>query len=142
MIGGTMPGIKKEEGGGSEVWARCNSSGHTPPVVGWRVPWNAPKPEPGLLTVKEFNKSGAAPAPTGSVAKVPATGGTAAASPSQDARVKKATNQVDNVEKSAKAVVARAKGLTKDSDQQVLKKMQDSLTEEQKKLERGFPCNV
>jgi DNA repair exonuclease SbcCD ATPase subunit len=50
-----------DELGGAEVWARAVSPSNTPPVGGWKVPWNAMKPEPGLLTVTPF-KGAAAPA--------------------------------------------------------------------------------
>lgn len=35
--------------GGSQVWARCASQASTPPRVGWMVPWDSGKAEPGLL---------------------------------------------------------------------------------------------
>jgi len=37
--------------GGSQVWARCNSHTPQPPRVGWKIPWDAPKSEPGILFV-------------------------------------------------------------------------------------------
>jgi hypothetical protein len=40
-----------DELGGSQVWARCSSHGNVPPPAGWKIPWDAPKAEPGLLTV-------------------------------------------------------------------------------------------
>ncbi|CAK0797577.1 unnamed protein product, partial [Prorocentrum cordatum] len=40
--------------GGSQVWGRAASSAPTPPRAGWKVPWDSPKVEPGILTVEPF----------------------------------------------------------------------------------------
>eukprot|EP00930_Biecheleria_cincta_P047417 TRINITY_DN32870_c0_g1_i1.p1 TRINITY_DN32870_c0_g1~~TRINITY_DN32870_c0_g1_i1.p1 ORF type:complete len:2068 (-),score=548.13 TRINITY_DN32870_c0_g1_i1:205-6408(-) len=37
--------------GGSNVWARNESNAEVPPMIGWRVPWDAPA-KPGLMAVK------------------------------------------------------------------------------------------
>jgi hypothetical protein len=37
--------------GGVQVWAKCSSKSPTPPRTGWKIPWDAPKAEPGLLLV-------------------------------------------------------------------------------------------
>lgn len=48
--------------GGSQVWAKVNAHGPTPPKAGWRVPWDAPTVEPGILVVSPTSQ--AAPAAT------------------------------------------------------------------------------
>jgi len=49
--------------GGLQVWARANSHGPMPPRVGWKIPWNAPSPEPGILFCDGFKASSATAAP-------------------------------------------------------------------------------
>eukprot|EP00929_Paragymnodinium_shiwhaense_P078674 TRINITY_DN407_c0_g4_i1.p1 TRINITY_DN407_c0_g4~~TRINITY_DN407_c0_g4_i1.p1 ORF type:complete len:2118 (+),score=935.15 TRINITY_DN407_c0_g4_i1:97-6450(+) len=44
-----------DELGGSQVWARVASHGPVPPRSGWKVPWDAPKVEPGLLIVESVS---------------------------------------------------------------------------------------
>ena len=40
--------------GGGQVWARAASHGPAPPKVGWRIPWDATRVDPGaLLVMKE-----------------------------------------------------------------------------------------
>merc|ERR1711920_849199 len=38
--------------GGTQVWAKASVHTPTPPKVGWRIPWDAPKVEPGALVVE------------------------------------------------------------------------------------------
>jgi hypothetical protein len=118
--------------GGSEVWARCNSHGQTPPVAGWRVPWNAPKAEPGLLTVSP-HKGGASShdssASSGRIATSSAPAKvvmSAPANPALEAKVRKATAQIAAVERSVQAVVSRSKALTKEAEEQALAKVHSS----------------
>ena len=49
--------------GGSQVWARASSHGPLPPRVGWKSPWDAPSPEPGILFCDGFKASSATAAP-------------------------------------------------------------------------------
>jgi len=53
--------------GGSQVWARSNSHGDLPPRTGWKIPWDAPRVEPGLLLCEPVGSgaanAGAAAAP-------------------------------------------------------------------------------
>ena len=37
--------------GGSQVWARSNTHSQSPPRVGWKIPWDAPRFELGLLVI-------------------------------------------------------------------------------------------
>merc|ERR1712226_1756978 len=46
--------------GGSQVWARSSSHGPLPPRVGWKVPWDAAKAEPGVLFVDPYSPGKAA----------------------------------------------------------------------------------
>jgi hypothetical protein len=127
-----------DELGGSQVWARCSSHGNVPPPAGWKIPWDAPKAEPGLLTVNPYKGKAGVPAAT-SLAKpvqpVAATGQTAAPSvASVVARVKKATAQVETLEKTSKEVVTKAKAMTATSPEAAMKQLQGTLTAEQNKL--------
>mmetsp|Transcript_22762 Transcript_22762/g.51950 ORF Transcript_22762/g.51950 Transcript_22762/m.51950 type:complete len:1457 (+) Transcript_22762:68-4438(+) len=80
--------------GGSQVWARCATQSQQPPRAGWKLPWDAPKAELGLLFVDPYKglpaskqqtpsgagaAAGGAPAPT-SMAIKPQTGISPAAS--------------------------------------------------------------
>jgi len=131
-----------DELGGSQVWARCSSHGNVPPPAGWKIPWDAPKAEPGLLAVNPYKPKPGAASPAGAARPGQAATGTVAASGSKPAagaasvveRVKKATAQVTALEKSSNEVIAKAKSLTKDSPADALKKMQDSITAEQAKI--------
>merc|ERR1712032_817395 len=41
--------------GGAQVWARVPVHSMTPPRVGWKIPWDAPRAEPGRLMVEQVN---------------------------------------------------------------------------------------
>jgi len=120
--------------GGTEVWARAVSSSATPPVAGWKVPWNALKPEPGLLTVSPFK--GAAPAATTPAATTPAKteAPKATAAAGSDPRVKKATAQINVVETQTNAAVTKAKAISKDSALEAMKQTQETLQKQVDKL--------
>jgi chromosome segregation ATPase len=116
--------------GGAEVWARAVSSANLPPAAGWKVPWNAMKAEPGLLTVSPAKGAAAAPAAS------PAPPATKPAQPAvaQDARTKQATTKVNAVESATTALTTKAKALNKDSAPEALTKMQEALQKQQEKL--------
>lgn len=42
------------EVGGSQVWARCISHAPQPPRAGWKIPWDSPRVEVGLLTIEPY----------------------------------------------------------------------------------------
>jgi len=77
--------------GGTQVWARSAVQSVVPPRVGWRIPWDAAKPEAGILFVDNYKAApatvqvagkgaAAAPAAAGKVAATaPAAGGKAPA---------------------------------------------------------------
>ncbi|OLQ01929.1 hypothetical protein AK812_SmicGene15283 [Symbiodinium microadriaticum] len=58
-------GIKRckfgDEIGGVQVWAQNPSSAEVVPREGWKVPWDAPEPEPGLLLVEPFVQQAMSP---------------------------------------------------------------------------------
>jgi hypothetical protein len=115
--------------GGTEVWARAVSTGNVPPAAGWKVPWNAMKPEPGLLVVMPFKGATATPdkpaiAPA---AGAPAGAAVKPAAASTDPRVKKATALVDSAENLTKPHLAKAKSLNKDSAPEAIKLSQENL---------------
>mmetsp|Transcript_28031 Transcript_28031/g.48855 ORF Transcript_28031/g.48855 Transcript_28031/m.48855 type:complete len:2072 (-) Transcript_28031:148-6363(-) len=132
-----------DELGGSQVWARCSTHGPTPPRVGWKIPWDAPRAEPGILFVDPYKKVDGAKGPSPSAAKPttpalankPTTPATSTATPAAlAARVKKATTQVETAEKSAKMALDKAKPLTADSAENLLKTNLDAVTAQQTKL--------
>eukprot|EP00931_Biecheleriopsis_adriatica_P115047 TRINITY_DN90894_c0_g1_i1.p1 TRINITY_DN90894_c0_g1~~TRINITY_DN90894_c0_g1_i1.p1 ORF type:complete len:2039 (+),score=681.28 TRINITY_DN90894_c0_g1_i1:31-6147(+) len=133
-----------DEVGGTQVWARNPSQTPEPPRVGWKVPWDSPKAEAGLLFV-DIAKASAAPASAapGNKGSSPATPGGAASGKGPDpaglaAILKKATQQVDVAEKVASGVVQRAKtllaGQVKDTE---LKNLQENLTKQQATLQEA-----
>jgi len=136
--------------GGTQVFARSvgASSSTKPPRVGWKLPWDADKVEPGALTVE--SKAQPNTAVTGIAApKASASAGkpaTAAAKPATASskwmpRVEAATKQVEEVVAGAKEALAAAKAASNDEEkaahmeqlqeqQECLKAAQSSLTEE------------
>ena len=59
--------------GGQQVWARADSHGLMPPRVGWRIPWDSPSPEPGILFCDETRACSATTSPP-SVGQAPGCG--------------------------------------------------------------------
>eukprot|EP00927_Polykrikos_kofoidii_P022008 TRINITY_DN20667_c0_g1_i1.p1 TRINITY_DN20667_c0_g1~~TRINITY_DN20667_c0_g1_i1.p1 ORF type:complete len:2068 (-),score=493.97 TRINITY_DN20667_c0_g1_i1:213-6416(-) len=145
--------------GGSQVWARSPSHGQSPPRVGWRIPWDSPKAETGLLLVDAAkkqspagqpgsNEKGSSPSSGGTaekgkgkegarpsaVASVPAS--SSAAASSAQAKAKKATEKVTAAETAANATITNAKKtlLNEDSSKEDLQSVQSSLQKQQEAL--------
>jgi len=134
-----------DELGGAQVWARCNSHGQSPPKLGWKIPWDAEKPEPGILMVEPYKAAPAAAAassgPTpkaGTPQKVPALKVPAAQKTISSAElattVKEATEKVEAAEEEAKEVLGKAKGLSVTSEESDLKELIEELTAQQSAL--------
>jgi len=140
--------------GGSQVWARCNSHGATPPRIGWKIPWDADKAEPGILFVDPFKNasasaSSAAPASAGPAkpglaqgnsaagARPGAAAGATAGAPAPNAaalaaRVKKATGQVEAAEAATKTAVEEAKASAAgEVDESILQAVEKALKAQQ-----------
>mmetsp|Transcript_140529 Transcript_140529/g.365619 ORF Transcript_140529/g.365619 Transcript_140529/m.365619 type:complete len:1956 (-) Transcript_140529:48-5915(-) len=124
--------------GGSQVWARSTTHGAAPPRVGWKVPWDAPTAEPGLLFVDPAGVGTSAPA----AVMPPAASAQANLSPAAlQARVKEATAKVEAIEATCQEALGASKGLSMASGEEDLKeshqnllKQQTSLVEVQKSL--------
>jgi len=112
-----------DEIGGSQVWARCNSHDRIPPRAGWKIPWDAPSPEPGILFVDAF---------TGGSSSSGATMPSTSTSMAPMARLRKATAQVDAAEKTAKEVLSKTKPLLPGvATEETLKEAQEQLLAQQ-----------
>ncbi|CAK0831012.1 unnamed protein product [Prorocentrum cordatum] len=107
--------------GGSQVWARAPSTGQTPPRTGWKIPWDAPRAEPGLLFVTAFEaasssarrdshssgRSPGAPAPS-------LTPGAAPGARELQQKSAEATARVEEAEQAAQEALRAAKALKGD----------------------------
>jgi len=141
--------------GGSQVWARSPSHTPTPPRVGWKIPWDAAKAELGVLFVDPYKaqpvlpggkmqnqvvpppgKAGGAPvAPAAAAAAgagISPAGGPVTSAAAQ-ARVQKATEQVEAAEAAATEALTNAKELmtgecAEDTLTQVQELLQKQLT--------------
>mmetsp|Transcript_19919 Transcript_19919/g.49710 ORF Transcript_19919/g.49710 Transcript_19919/m.49710 type:complete len:1953 (-) Transcript_19919:135-5993(-) len=130
--------------GGSQVWARNPSHGPNPPRVGWRVPWDAPSAQPGLLFVDPVSVGASSSVGPPAAPPPPTTGppSHAGASPAaSQARVKQATQKVDALEASCREAMKASKALTPDSDEEevaaangLLQQQQTALVDMQKTL--------
>lgn len=126
--------------GGTQVWARCPTPSVMPPRVGWLIPWDAQKAEPGILAVDSYKAPAAGPGPAvvkpgvkSAVAAGPTAPTTAPpASPSDaDPRVKKATLTVETATKTAEKELAKFKPMATDkATETVLKSCQEGLTKQ------------
>lgn len=130
------------------MWARCVSHGDKPPRIGWKIPWDSPKAEPGILFVDPIPGAAGPSAPATAppkpaatpLASTPATGG-AATPVALQARVKKATDQVAALDAACTEALTVAKPLNHSSSeaalndaQQLLQKQHTALQETQKSL--------
>lgn len=123
--------------GGSQVWARSNSHGGMPPRLGWRIPWDAPKAEPGILFVDPFSGKPASLSEPSSIKPPSSAGGAAAAGGGESlaGRVARATADVTAVEKSANEALAKAKeSMAGTADEATMKEVSESLAAQQKTL--------
>merc|ERR1712187_377816 len=79
--------------GGQQVWARAGLDVPQPPRNGWRLPWDAPKPEPGNLIIEILSGGAGATAAVGASTPRP-NGAVASSGQSPAQRVKKAADLV------------------------------------------------
>mmetsp|Transcript_23922 Transcript_23922/g.38200 ORF Transcript_23922/g.38200 Transcript_23922/m.38200 type:complete len:2017 (-) Transcript_23922:43-6093(-) len=153
-----------DELGGSQVWARCSSHGQVPPSQGWKIPWDAMKSEPGLLTVNPY-KGGPTTAPKGEASSNSQDSRANASRPAADsgkgsvdtsaldAKVKTLSKQIDAATSTANKLIEKLKDAKQDDTltnlqaivdpmkphQNKLHDMQKSLTEEINNARKGGP---
>lgn len=124
--------------GGSQVWARSNSHSAMPPRIGWKVPWDAAKAEPGILFCDPYSGKPTATPAAASGGAAAASGGAAAkttGSASLAERVTHAAEQVAATEKSASDALNKAKeAMAGEPSEAIVKEAQDSLAVQQKAL--------
>lgn len=112
--------------GGSQVWARCVGAGPQPPKIGWKVPWDCERAEPGALLVEPQTASPAAAGPSVR---------TAASSPGQlGARVKKATESTQVLGDAVQQVIIQSKTVNQASRTHTIMDIQQSLEIHSKQL--------
>ncbi|CAK0822265.1 unnamed protein product [Prorocentrum cordatum] len=106
--------------GGSQVWARCASQASTPPRVGWMVPWDSGKAEPGLLLLDPAKPSVTTPV---LMMGAPQT--------VEEAQARAVANRmkVEDMEALVKAVTDEAKGMDGVEDAAALKEVQKKVVE-------------
>ncbi|CAE8721865.1 unnamed protein product, partial [Polarella glacialis] len=110
--------------GGTQVWARNASASPSPLRVGWKVPWDAPTSQPGLLFVDPYKAPAAAavatPVTSPANSRTASPGGlikpavsspanTASLAAGLQARLQKATAQVTQAEKGTNDAVSKSK---------------------------------
>eukprot|EP00927_Polykrikos_kofoidii_P059005 TRINITY_DN5399_c0_g2_i3.p1 TRINITY_DN5399_c0_g2~~TRINITY_DN5399_c0_g2_i3.p1 ORF type:complete len:1960 (+),score=510.81 TRINITY_DN5399_c0_g2_i3:78-5957(+) len=99
--------------GGSQVWAKASDSSQTPPKAGWRVPWDSATVDPGALVVELTAAVPQKPAVASASSVATASGSTTGASAMVlKGHVKKATEQVTELEASTRHALANAKKMT------------------------------
>ncbi|CAE8721864.1 unnamed protein product [Polarella glacialis] len=151
--------------GGTQVWARNASAAPSPLRVGWKVPWDAPTSQPGLLFVDPYKAPAAAAVATpvtspansrtaspGGLIKpavsTPGKGGlikpvvstpanTATSAAGLQARLQKATAQVTQAEKATNDAVSKSKATLSAASptQAAVTQLQQSLTKQQVALQ-------
>jgi len=116
--------------GGSQVWARAVSHGPAPPRIGWKIPWDSPKAEPGVLFVDPRAAAPAAGAAAPPAAAAVPTGPVKTAEELEEI-VAKAGEQVETQETSSKEAVEASKALDAASDTTELQEVVAALQKEQ-----------
>lgn len=126
--------------GGTQVWARNPAQSATPPRIGWRIPWDAEKPEPGILLVEPSKATGQASTTPG--ASAPASSSVAKPAAAQasnptlnDEKVKKATAQVESAIKGSDATLAKFKSqVTATASETMIKAAEETVKKQQASL--------
>lgn len=101
--------------GGSQVWARANFHGDKPPRLGWKIPWDAPKAEPGILLCDPATTSRPATAPvqpTGFERRWGSPGGVTASTETRgplSERVNRSVGLVETAEKESESALAKVR---------------------------------
>eukprot|EP00928_Gymnodinium_smaydae_P035790 TRINITY_DN25127_c0_g3_i1.p1 TRINITY_DN25127_c0_g3~~TRINITY_DN25127_c0_g3_i1.p1 ORF type:complete len:2137 (-),score=535.43 TRINITY_DN25127_c0_g3_i1:74-6406(-) len=117
--------------GGTQVFARCSIGSPQPPKVGWRVPWDAPKAEPGAIVIEVVapgasGAAGSASRPAPKAAPKLASQQAQTASSEWSARVKTATDKVEDILASSNDAIETAKaGDETQSPEDLLKLLQE-----------------